>query len=161
MTDELVAREPCGPEAGQVHESTHIVRRYSGAALADLAQCIGHRIDDGVTVGGLAAHEVKTRRNGYTHAGDRPTRLERFDDRVENAKRQLLRAVPRNLRQQVANRRIAEAFQHGVDVVIEIQTLRSAQARTEILTHEPLHEAVEVRMTDRLVYRFQTCERSD
>ena len=80
---------------------------------------------------------------------------------TEQAKRQLLRTIPRDLCQQVTNLGIAKALQQGFDVLLQHQPARRGQRWQDVFLHERTHEAMECRIVDCLGHRFEAGQTAD
>ncbi len=104
--------------------------------------------------------EVEPRCDRRAQPVQRATRFDRIEHRAEDSERQLLRAVPRDLRQQVTQRWIAKSPQHGLDVVGNVEATRRDEAGRDVLDHQAAHERRELRIPHRLRHGLVAGERA-
>jgi type IV secretory pathway TrbL component len=116
----------------------HVGLGVAGAGGGRFDQTVGQRIDDLLALGGAAADEVHPGGQGQGQAVDRAAGLQGVGDRAQDAERQLLRAVPGDLAQQVADLGVAEAGQDRLGVGGQVQAARRGQGRDDVLDHQVL-----------------------
>jgi hypothetical protein len=149
------ASRPPNTGSGRQHRGHRIGTRRGGGER--FTQWIGDRLA-GL---GLAAQECDPRRHRHRQPLDIAPGVQRRARRVEQPIGQLLRPVPRDLRQQMADLGIAEAIEHRIGIACDIEPLDRRERGGDVLVDQPRHEAFERAVRHRLEHRLMPARQPD